>query len=117
MINSTLTLVEDFSKKRKQIIELFKTGTKARRAKSGYNFINKKKKSQTPPFEQNASRTINFRQNLKMAIEMIWTPPQNKRQSLAREDLPVDTARQEEKKKKKTATVMEEPSDGLPEKQ
>ena len=24
---------------------------------------------------QNASRTINFRQNTKKAIEMVWTPP------------------------------------------
>ena len=46
---------------------------------------------------------------------MVWTPLQNGRQSLAKEDLPVDTARQEEKRK--TATIMEEPSDGLHEKQ
>ena len=25
--------------------------------------------------EQNASRTINFRQNSKKAIEMVWAPP------------------------------------------
>ena len=37
------------------------------------------------------------------------------RQSLAEEDLPVDTARQE--KKRKTATIMEEPGDGLHEEQ
>ena len=36
-------------------------------------------------------------------------------QSLAKDDLPVDTARKEEKRK--TATIMEEPSDGLHEKQ
>ena len=46
---------------------------------------------------------------------MVWTPPQNGRWSLAEEDLPVDTARYEEKRK--TATIMEEPSDGLHEKQ
>ena len=45
---------------------------------------------------------------------MVLTPPQNGRQLLA-EDLPVDTARQGEKWK--TATIMEEPSDGLHEKQ
>ena len=44
-------------------------------------------------------------------FEMVWTPPQNGRQSLAKEDLPVDPARQE--KKRKTATIMAEPSDGL----
>ena len=46
---------------------------------------------------------------------MVWTPSQNGRQSLAKEDLAVDTARQE--KKRKTATIMEEPSDGLHEEQ
>ena len=46
---------------------------------------------------------------------MLWPPPYNGRQSLAKENLPVDTARQE--KKRKTATIMEEPSDGLYEKQ
>ena len=46
---------------------------------------------------------------------MVWTPPYNGRYSLAKEDLPVDTARQKEKRK--TATIMEEPSDGLHEKQ
>ena len=46
---------------------------------------------------------------------MVWTPSQNGRQSLAEEDLPVDTARQE--KKRKTATIMEEPGDGLHEDQ
>ena len=45
---------------------------------------------------------------------MVWTPSQNGRQSLAEEDLPVDTARQE--KKRKTA-IMEEPGDGLHEEQ
>ena len=45
---------------------------------------------------------------------MVWTPPQNGRQSLAKSNLTVDTARQE--KKRKTATIMEEPSDGLHEK-
>ena len=48
-------------------------------------------------------------------IEMVWTPPQNGRQSLAKEDLPMDTARQGEKRK--TAIIMEEPSDGFHEKQ
>ena len=46
---------------------------------------------------------------------MIWTPPQNGRQSLAKEDLPVGTAWQEEKRK--TTIIMEEPSDELHEKQ
>ena len=46
---------------------------------------------------------------------MVWTPSQNGRQSLAEEDLPVDTARQE--KKRKTATIMEEAGDGLHEEQ
>ena len=46
---------------------------------------------------------------------MVWTPSQNGRQSLAEEDLPLDTARQ--KKKRKTATIMEEPGDGLHEEQ
>ena len=46
---------------------------------------------------------------------MVWTPPQNGRQMLAKEYLPVDTARQEEKRK--TATITEEPSDGLHEEQ
>ena len=46
---------------------------------------------------------------------MVWIPPQNGRQSLAYEDLPVDIARQKEKKK--TATIKEEPNDGLHEKQ
>ena len=46
---------------------------------------------------------------------MVWTPHQNGRQSLAKEDLPVYTSRQEEKRK--TATIMEEPSDGFYEKQ
>ena len=46
---------------------------------------------------------------------MIWTLPQNGRQSLAEKDLPVDIAWQEEKWK--TATIMEEPSDGIHEKQ
>ena len=64
--------------------------------------------------EQNACRTINFRQNSNTAIEMVWTPPQNGGQSLAK-DLPVDTAQQE--KKRKTATIKEEPSDRLHEKQ
>ena len=36
-------------------------------------------------------------------------------ESLAEEDLPVDTARYE--KKRKTATIMEEPGDGLHEEQ
>ena len=36
---------------------------------------------------------------------MVWTPSQNGRQSLAKEDLPVDTARQE--KKRKTATIFD----------
>ena len=36
-------------------------------------------------------------------------------ESLVKEDLPVDTARQEEKRK--TTTIMKEPSDGLHEKQ
>ena len=39
-------------------------------------------------------------------IAVVWTPPQNERQSLAKEDLIVDTARQEEKRK--TATIMVE---------
>ena len=46
------------------------------------------------------SRTINFRQNSKKAIEMKWTPLQNEGQSLGEEELPVDTAMYEEKKKK-----------------
>ena len=46
---------------------------------------------------------------------MVWTPPQNGRQSLAKEDLKVDAAQQEEKRK--TATIMEEPSDGHHEEQ
>ena len=46
---------------------------------------------------------------------MVWTPSQNGRQSLAEEDLPVDTARQENKRK--NATIMEEPGDGLREEQ
>ena len=46
---------------------------------------------------------------------MVWTPSQNGRQSLAEEDLPVDTAQQE--KKRKTATIMEEPGDELHEEQ
>ena len=46
---------------------------------------------------------------------MVRTSPQNGRQTLAEEDLPVDTARQE--KKRKTATIMEEPGDGLHEEQ
>ena len=46
---------------------------------------------------------------------MVWKPPQNGRQSLAKEGLPVDTARQEEKKK--TATIMEAPGDGIHEEQ
>ena len=46
---------------------------------------------------------------------MVWTPPQNGRQSFTKDDLPADTARQEDKRK--TETVMEEPSDGLYEKQ
>ena len=46
---------------------------------------------------------------------MVWTPPQNGRQSLAKEDLPVNIARKE--KKRKTATIMEEPGDGLHEEQ
>ena len=41
---------------------------------------------------------------------MVWTSPQNGIQSLAKEDLPVNNARQEEKRK--TATIMEELSDG-----
>ena len=45
---------------------------------------------------------------------MVWTPPQNGRQSQAK-DLLVDTAQQEEKRK--TATIMGESSDGLHEKQ
>ena len=45
---------------------------------------------------------------------MVWTPPQNGRQSYAK-NLPVDTARQKEKRK--IATIMEEPSEGLDEKQ
>ena len=40
---------------------------------------------------------------------MVWTPPQNRRQLSAKDDLSMDTARQEEKRK--TATIMEEPSD------
>ena len=64
---------------------------------------------------QKTSQTINFRQNAKKAIEMVWTPPQNGSQSLVKEDLPVDTARWEEKRK--IATIMEEPSDGLHENQ
>ena len=46
---------------------------------------------------------------------MVWTPPSNERQSLAKEDLPVDIAQQEDKRK--TATIMEELSDGLHDKQ
>ena len=46
---------------------------------------------------------------------MVWTPSQNGRQSLAEEDLPVDTARQE--KKRKIVTITEEPGDGLHEEQ
>ena len=46
---------------------------------------------------------------------MVQTPPQNGRQSLAKEDLPVDTAGQEQKRK--TGTIMEEQSDVLHEKQ
>ena len=65
--------------------------------------------------EQNASRTINFRHNLKKAIKIVQTPPQNGKQSLTKENLPVDTARQEEKRK--AATIMEEPSGGLHEKE
>ena len=42
---------------------------------------------------------------------MVWTPPQNGKLSLVKEDLPVDTSRQEEKRK--TIAIMEEPSDGL----
>ena len=42
---------------------------------------------------------------------MLWTPPQIGRQLLAKEDLPVDTARQQEEWK--TAAIMEELSDGL----
>ena len=45
---------------------------------------------------------------------MVWTPSQNGRQSLAEEDLPVDSTLQE---KRKTAAVMEEANDGLHEKQ
>ena len=45
---------------------------------------------------------------------MVLTPPQNGRQSLTKEDLPLDTARQE---KRKTATIMDEPGDGLHEEQ
>ena len=30
-------------------------------------------------YQQNANRTINFRQNSKNATEMVWTPPQNGR--------------------------------------
>ena len=65
--------------------------------------------------EQNASRTTNFRLNSTKATEMERTLPWNGRQSLAKEVLPVDTAWQEEKRK--TATIVEEPSDGLREKQ
>ena len=46
---------------------------------------------------------------------MVWTASQNRRQMLVKEDLPVDTAWQEEKRK--TATVMEEPSVRLHENQ
>ena len=46
---------------------------------------------------------------------MAWACPQNGRQSLAKKDLLLDTARQEEETK--TATIMEEPCDGLREKQ
>ena len=46
---------------------------------------------------------------------MEWTPPQNGRYFLAEKDLAVDTAWQEEKRK--IAKIMEEPSDGLHEKQ
>ena len=46
---------------------------------------------------------------------MARTPSYNGRHSLAEEDLPVVTARLEEKRK--TATIMEEPGDGLHEKQ
>ena len=46
---------------------------------------------------------------------MVWAPPQSGIQSLVKEDLSVDPARQEEKRK--TAAIMEEPSDGLHEKQ
>ena len=40
---------------------------------------------------QNASRTISFRQISKKAIEMVWAPAQNGRQTFANGDLPVDT--------------------------
>ena len=46
---------------------------------------------------------------------MVWTPPQNARQSLAKDDLPMNTARQEEKRK--TAAFMKKPGDGLHEEQ
>ena len=46
---------------------------------------------------------------------MILSSPQNGRQSLTKDDLPVDTTQQEEKRK--TATIMEERSDGLHEMQ
>ena len=46
---------------------------------------------------------------------MIRTPPQNGRQSLVEEDLPVDTALSEEKRE--AVIIMEEPSDGPLEKQ
>ena len=68
-------------------------------------------------YNYKASRTINFRQNLKKTIEMVWTLPLNERQSLDKEDLPIDTERQKEEEERKTATIMEEPSDGLHEKQ
>ena len=41
---------------------------------------------------------------------MVWTPPHNVRYSLGDEDLPVDTRQVE---KRKIATIMEEPSDGI----
>ena len=46
---------------------------------------------------------------------MVWKLHQNGGQLLAKKDIPVDTSWQEEKRK--TATIMEEPSDRLHEKQ
>ena len=51
-----------------------------------------------------------FQTGFKEGNKMVWAPPQNGRQSLAKEDCPVDIVRQE---KWKTATIMEEPSDKL----
>ena len=60
-------------------------------------------------------RTINFRLNLKTEIEIVWTPTNNGRESLVKEVLPVDITRK--RGKRKATKIMEEPSDGLHEKQ